>query len=250
MPINYNDPMLYVLILLAVGVTFMMYRKTSKWGTDSWREVITKAPVPMIGLAAAFGVYEFGLIFYPWWVAAISAASFEVVYISLGWQVLHTKEQQEEARRVSLFAVGVSIIYNSLVGFFHLSGIDVKTLHIGWLAILALVHGVPLAVVAYNYSKLVLHNNTTEGIVVDAPPAEPLVTQAQLAELLARLLGQNGSTLPPAHPQNLLTDDSALYPLINTLKTQGKMPSEIATMMGPGWDAKRVKDVIKNGPRA
>jgi len=122
-----------------------------------WRELVSRAALPMLALAASYGVYSFALLFVPQWVAITQAAAFELVYIGLAVARL-TIEQQKRARYISIGAVVVSMAYNSIDGLFHRRPmlLDAPAL---WLDIaLALLHGVPLAALAYLVADLLLHD--------------------------------------------------------------------------------------------
>jgi hypothetical protein len=122
-----------------------------------WRGFFAVLPLPMLGLGASYGVYRFALIFAPAWIAIIIASSFEFVYIGLAVYDKFTETQRREALRISLGAVAVSVLYNTIDGVFHrrpwlLDGMP-------WWAdtLLALAHGLPLAVLAFLVSRLVMH---------------------------------------------------------------------------------------------
>src|SRR6266536_6171242 len=83
-----------------------------------WRAVLSRAPLPMLALAASHGVYSYNLLFVPVWVALVSAAAFELTYCGLSVVTL-TADQQPRARRIAASAVFVSVIYNTLAGLFH-----------------------------------------------------------------------------------------------------------------------------------
>lgn len=127
----------------------------------NWRGFVARLPLPLLGLAASYGVYRFALVFVPMWVAIVTASSFEFVYIGLAVYDKFGAKERREALYVSLAAVVTSILYNVLDGFFHrrpelLSGLP-------WWGDLALslVHGAPLAILAFLVSRLVMHPPTT-----------------------------------------------------------------------------------------
>ena len=86
----------------------------------NWRRVMAIAPLPALGLAASYGVFRFALMFVPAWVAFVQAASFELTYIGLAVVDGLTPEQRKRAQYIGMGAVVVSVLYNSLDGFFHL----------------------------------------------------------------------------------------------------------------------------------
>jgi len=124
----------------------------------SWRDVLARLPLPMLALAASYGVYRFASMFVPPWVAIVQAAAFELVYIGLAVVRLDEK-QQRRARSISIGAVVVSMAYNSLDGLFHRRP-DLLVSPPLWADVaLSLLHGVPLAALAYLVSDLLLHSN-------------------------------------------------------------------------------------------
>lgn len=134
-----------------------LFGSVGRFISANWRGFFAVLPLPMLGLAASYGVYRFALVFVPAWVAIITASSFEFVYIGLAVYDRFTEAQRREALHISLGAVVVSVLYNTLDGVFHrrpwlLDGMP-------WWAdvLLALVHGLPLAVLAFLVSRLVMH---------------------------------------------------------------------------------------------
>jgi hypothetical protein len=123
-----------------------------------WREILARLPLPMLALAASYGVYSYALLFVPEWVAVIQAAAFEATYIGLAVTRGLNPQQRQKATLISVTAVVVSVVYNSLAGMFHrqpelLQNAD-RLLNSG----LAFLHGAPLAIVAYYVSDLLLHS--------------------------------------------------------------------------------------------
>lgn len=123
----------------------------------NWRRVMAIAPLPALGLAASYGVFRFALMFVPSWVAFVQAASFELTYIGLAVVDGLTPEQRKRAQYIGMGAVVVSVLYNSLDGFFHLRPSALEAPPVGLHVALAILHGLPLAVVAYLVSNLLLH---------------------------------------------------------------------------------------------
>lgn len=142
-----------------------------------WRVVLGRMPLPMLALAASYGVWSFNLLFVPAWVAFVSAAAFEGVYVGLAVAQVRPADR----RRASLIAgtaVAVSVLYNVAAGLFHRRPellLDAPL----WLdALLALMHGMPLAVVAYAVASLLLHAEHPQDATM---PASPLI-YARLAD--------------------------------------------------------------------
>lgn len=154
---------------------------------SGWRDLLARLPLPMLALAASYGVYSFALMFVPLWVAVVQAAAFELVYIGLAVVRLDDSAQRR-ARAISVGAVVVSVAYNTLDGLFHRRPglLELPPL---WLdIILSLLHGVPLAVLAYLVADLLLHqlparNRTTQSFGASNSGGRPLVYT------LDRLLG-------------------------------------------------------------
>lgn len=122
----------------------------------TWRNLLARAPLPMLALAAAYGVYEFQREFVPSLVALISAAAFELTYLALAF--VETQDRRR-AQAVAVAAVVVSVLYNSLSALFHKAPglLDAPDL---WAVVaLAVLHGAPLAVIAYNLSVLLMHEH-------------------------------------------------------------------------------------------
>jgi len=126
-----------------------------------WRSWIGRGALPLLALSAAWGVYQYNLLFVPWWVAACSALAFEAVYVALA---IAPTANDRRALAVALAAVGVSVAYNTLSALFHRRPELLDAPPIWADVALAALHGVPLAMVAYNVAALLLHSQ---------PPAPP-----------------------------------------------------------------------------
>lgn len=123
----------------------------------NWMKVLPVLPLPMLGLAASYGVYFFAVQFVPVWIAIGEAMAFELTYVGLASMKGLNEKLQKRARRVSLGAVGVSVIYNTLAGAIHQNPEIFKDLSLFWFWTLAVVHGAPLAILAYLVSDLIFH---------------------------------------------------------------------------------------------
>ena len=82
------------------------------------REWLARAPLPLLALSAAWGVWQFQMQFTPWFVALLSALAFESVYLSLA---LVPVVDSRRATVISITAVVVSVVYNTLSSLFVLS---------------------------------------------------------------------------------------------------------------------------------
>lgn len=141
----------------------------------NWRYILGRLPMPMLALAASYGVYMFGLLFMPWYFSAISASAFEATYIGLAVAQLRTDEERLRARNISVGAVVVSILYNAAAAYFHRNP-DVLV-GMPWFAELALafLHAAPLATLAYLVAALLLHSDesATETALESRNVAQP-----------------------------------------------------------------------------
>ncbi len=146
-----------------------------------WRTAL--APLALIALAASasYGVYRFQAHFTPAWVALISATSFELTYVGLA--VLQTSATRR-ATAISVGAVVVSVVYNSLSALFDIRPALFTDAPLSFHVVLAVLHGVPLAVVAFLVADLLLHSNAAPVSVTPALPVDaPLVIVADSAPL-------------------------------------------------------------------
>lgn len=136
---------------------------------SGWRDLLARLPLPMLALAASYGVYSFALLFVPTWVAIVQAAAFELVYIGLAVVQL-PPDQQKRARSISVGAVVVSVAYNTLDGLFHRRPSLLELPPLWADVVLSLLHGVPLAVLAYLVADLLLHHAPTNAKIAPSNP--------------------------------------------------------------------------------
>lgn len=213
--------------------------------------LLPRLPLPMLALAASYGVYQYALLFVPHWVAVIQASAFEVTYIGLAIMETGRAEQRKRATAISVGAVVVSVLYNSLAGFFHRNGLG--TLPLAGEIILAALHGAPLAIVAYLVADLLLHNNAQEqeqevGVEAEAIEARVTIEAPALQPALPNLVPvlQSDATPLQEEPQERESD---LQPLASDLqkpdgvseqawqvwllvRKQGKNQAEAAELLG------------------
>lgn len=122
-----------------------------------WRAILARLPLPMLALAASYGVYSFSSMFVPQWVAITQAAAFELTYIGLAVVEGMSQQQRQRATAISVGAVVTSILYNTLAGLFHRNPTWLENLgYLEWG--MAVLHGLPLAWVAYLVADLLLHS--------------------------------------------------------------------------------------------
>jgi hypothetical protein len=170
-----------------------------------WRAVLSRAPLPMLALAASHGVYSYNLLFVPVWVALVSAAAFELTYCGLSVVTL-TANQQPRARHIAASAVVVSVIYNTLAGLFHRRPDLLTGLPLGLDVTLAILHGLPLAIVAYNVAHLLLHDAPGSSSAPDLSDAH-LATNTSLPDAeraLQPLVTGYIATQPKATAQSII----------------------------------------------
>ena len=145
-----------------------------------WRTILARAPLPMLALAASYGVWSFNLLFVPAWVAFVSAAAFEATYVGLAVARV-SDHDRKRAALIAASAVAVSVLYNVASGLFHRRPelLDNPPL---WLdGALAVMHGLPLAVVAYAVASLLLHAESRREDTA-APATMPTLAYARLAD--------------------------------------------------------------------
>jgi hypothetical protein len=123
----------------------------------TYRDAMPRLALVMLALTAAYGVYEFQLVFVPWWIALASATAFELVYVALA--VLETPDRRRAAA-IAFTAVAVSVVYNSLAALFTRRPEALANTPLWADVLLAGLHGAPLAIVAYNLSVLLVHQRT------------------------------------------------------------------------------------------
>lgn len=147
-----------------------------------WRALLARLPLPTLALAAAYGVWSFQCLFVPWWVALISAASFELVYMGLAVAHLDA-DARRRATLISVGAVVVSVLYNSLSALFAIRPTLLEGRPLWADVVLAVAHGLPLAVVAFLVADLLLHTAPSP----QPPQALPASPQPIMADPLAAL---------------------------------------------------------------
>lgn len=125
----------------------------------NYRSLAAALPLPMLSLAASYGVYTFGLLYLPLWVSFIMAASFEAVYIGLAAMELKPADRKR-ASAISKGAVTVSIVYNVIAGVLHRRPEWLTDLNLWYEWVLAVIHGAPLALLCYLVADLVIHRQS------------------------------------------------------------------------------------------
>jgi hypothetical protein len=118
------------------------------------QKYITLLPIALLALSASYGIYSFSLLFVPWYIAAVTALAFELTYCTLVFI------DSSKARPVSIMAVIVSVLWNVGHSLFVLYPESLDIVHNSlWLSFfLSVIHGVPLATLAYLVADVSLHN--------------------------------------------------------------------------------------------
>ncbi len=132
-------------------------RSTPVKKKSDFLKVLQVLPLPMLGLAASYGVYFFASQFVPYPVAIIEAAAFELTYIGLASMTGLSPSLRTYARIVSIGAVIVSVIYNTIAGAIHQDSTIIQDLSAFWFWLIAVLHGAPLAILAYFVADLIFH---------------------------------------------------------------------------------------------
>lgn len=186
----------------------------------NWREITSRAALPLLTLGAMYGVYSFSRFFVPDVVAIIIAGAFEFTYIGLAVASNLSANQRRRAKFISLGAVAVSVSYNWTAGIFHVTPELFANLNSFAKWILAGLHGAPLAVLAYMVADLLLHS----GVEETARPNYGLFSRKakQLAAEAwdkVRTLEENLS-LETAEKQSILQEAQQLVAERDYIKTQ------------------------------
>jgi hypothetical protein len=202
-----------------------------------WRDILARLPLPMLALSASWGVYQFSMLYTPQWVAIAQAAAFEATYLGLSAQSSLSDTQRQRARVISLGAVCVSVIYNSLAGYFYRN--PDTLLHAPFVLeiVLAALHGAPLAIVAYAVSDLLLHTERKESIkTVENDTLDTMLPVPSIDPALFDYF-YNTTRLSPDTPEQESVSDGALddtdkLELARKLRQEGKSWREVARIVG------------------
>lgn len=120
-------------------------------------KIIPFLPLPMLGLAASYGVYFFAINFVPFPFALIEASAFEFVYIGLACLPRLDKKLRKRALLISLGAVLISAAYNTMAAAIHMDACLLQDLKPAYFWGISLLHGVPLAVLSFGMADLIIH---------------------------------------------------------------------------------------------
>ena len=157
---------------------------------NTWkRKALALASVPLLAVPSAIGVYTYLAPQSGYIGAGLAAAGFEVLYIGVNILIINTPELRRYARNVSLGAVIVAVLMNSLAHYAS----SVPGAYTGAAlaivpAILAVIAGAPLAGLAYAVSVLLHRLSEAEAPqAVDAPDAYPASAMHASNAVYARL---------------------------------------------------------------
>jgi hypothetical protein len=140
-------------------------RSFGRFVSANWRGFLARLPLPLLALAASYGVYRFATLFVPQWVAITQACAFEATYLGLAVVQGLDVPARRRAAYIGMGAVAVSIIYNSLDGLFHRRPELLVDMPL-WAEVgLAVLHGAPLALVSYLVANLLLHDSKSNNAV-------------------------------------------------------------------------------------
>lgn len=147
----------------------------------------------MLGLSASYGVYQFALLYVPYEVAVITAASFELTYIGLSSVPIRTQEDKDKAAWVARGAVFVSVTYNVISGYLHrVPDASFSATE----AVLAVLHGSPLAIVAYLLSELLIHSKKSSA-------TSTVISLGKASTSKGNATSESGEHLPSVTIENL-----------------------------------------------
>lgn len=155
---------------------------------NTWRRrFLALLSVPLLAVPSAVGVYAFLATESGWLAAGLAAAGFEVLYIGVNVLVITTPDLRRYARNVSLAAVIVAVLMNSLAHY----ATNVPRAYTGALfqpltAVLALIASAPLAGLAYAVSVL-LHRLSEADVRNGAEDVRLRAALAQRDSEIARL---------------------------------------------------------------
>lgn len=210
-----------------------MFDRFFRW--PHWRSLFAALPLPMLALAASYGVYNFARLFVPAWVAVIQAAAFELVYIGMAVTPL-TPAQRRRATLIALGAVVVSMAYNSLDGLFHRRPGLLADTPLWADVLLALLHGVPLAALAYLVSDLLLHRQVQESVVLEPRKIAPELFD-NLHVRTEAPQSVNSSGRPAFALAELLASVEAEFSRDQAIESLGASPSTTDKLLAEGVES-------------
>lgn len=141
----------------ATAIRYSAPQEAAEPHQRDWADYLALAPLPILGLVASYGVFSFAAMFVPTGMAVVEAISFEAIYIALAAIQGLDEAQQARAKKVSIGALVVSALYGSLAAVFHLSPAVRETMPLAGEISMAILHGVPVPLLAYHMANLLLH---------------------------------------------------------------------------------------------
>ena len=190
------------------------------------RAFFAAAPLPMLALAASYGVYSFNVLFVPQWVALVSAAAYELTYVGLA--VLHVQNDQRiRARWISLGAVVVSVSYNTLAGLFHREPALLEAAPLWANVVLSLLHGAPLAWLAFLVADLLLHRvpDAAQRAAPDVAQLRHALNQAEMRAAQAEAQARDAMARLSAPDPDLLLEVAERRVSIRKLAEMVEIPA-------------------------
>ena len=119
------------------------------------------APLPMLGLALSYGVYHFASHFMPPPFPFIEAAGIVLIYIGLATLRNLSKADRLRATWISIGAVAVDVIYNTLSAALYQDPQIFDKLEPWLFWLLCFGHGFPIAVLLFFVAGLLLHRKSS-----------------------------------------------------------------------------------------
>lgn len=119
--------------------------------------VTLSAVLPVMGIPAAYGVYQYVSYFSPGWVSAVYCTGFELVYISVSLQRDLTADTLRKAQALSIAAFLLSVIYNVFADIIRVEfGGNIMNCDY-WLRILLyILHGAAAPIISYYYAVIMI----------------------------------------------------------------------------------------------
>ena len=192
-----------------------------------WRNVLAVLPLPMLALAASYGVYSYNLLFVPQWVALVSAAAYEMTYVGLAVVHVFDDRQRHRARLISLGAVVVSVSYNTLAGLFHREPALLAAAPLWANVILSLLHGAPLAWLAFLVADLLLHRepDAANRAAPDVAQLRQALSQAEMRAAQAEAQARDAMARLQAPDPDLLLEVAERRVSIRKLAEMVEIPA-------------------------
>ena len=193
---------------------------------NRWRAILATLPLPMLALAASYGVYEYSRLFVPAWVALAQAAAFELTYVGLS-VVQVQSDQRHRARLISLGAVVVSVSYNTLAGLFHRDPALLEAAPLGANVVLSLLHGAPLAWLAFLVADLLLHRvpDAANRAAPDVAQLRQALSQAEMRAAQAEAQARDAMARLQAPDPDLLLEVAERRVSIRELARMVEIPA-------------------------